>query len=180
MLANFSFVVVACIAGLASVSSLPVQALTSGVPAAGLPSADTYSSTVLPEKAGIVSWRTLAAVESVPKGVRLVTKFSDEILSLDGKEVKLQGFMIPLSTSERQGRFLISAVPPDCAFCLPAGPEALVEVVAKGPVKFGGEPIVVVGKFAVLKDDDGGLLYRLADAEVLGSAVSAPAAKPSK
>lgn len=59
---------------------------------------------------------------------------------------------------------LQTAVPPSCAFCLPAGPDQLVEVQARTAVKYGFEPIVVSGKFAVLKDDEMGLYYRLTDA----------------
>jgi hypothetical protein len=45
----------------------------------------------------------------------------------------------------------------------------MVEVIAKTPVKYGFEPIVVSGKFAVLKDDPTGVLYRLTDAESIGA-----------
>jgi hypothetical protein len=37
-------------------------------------------------------------------------------------------------------------------------------------VKFGFEPIVVSGRFAVLKDDANGVLYRLTDAVFTGAA----------
>ena len=76
---------------------------------------------------------------------------------------------------DKQKRFLLSAVPPHCSFCLPAGPDAVIEVMAKTPVKYGFEPIVVSGRFAVLKDDPAGVLYRLTDAESVGSAMPAPA-----
>ena len=45
----------------------------------------------------------------------------------------------------------------------------MVEVIAKTPVKYGFEPIVVSGKFAVLKDDPTGVLYRLTDAVSIGA-----------
>jgi hypothetical protein len=37
-------------------------------------------------------------------------------------------------------------------------------VVAKAPVKYGFDPIVLSGRFVVLKDDPLGLYYRLTDA----------------
>ena len=58
---------------------------------------------------------------------------------------------------------------------MPAGPEALVEVVAKRPIKYGVEPIVMTGRFAVLKGDESGLFYRLIGAEAIGPAIQAPA-----
>jgi hypothetical protein len=51
----------------------------------------------------------------------------------------------------------------------------VVEVIAKTSVKYGFEPIIVSGRFAVLKDDPAGVLYRLTDAEAVGSAMPAPA-----
>jgi hypothetical protein len=55
-------------------------------------------------------------------------------------------------------------MPVDCAFCLPGGPEAFVEVKMKKPLAFGFEPVVLAGKLAVLKDDPTGVFYRLTDA----------------
>jgi uncharacterized protein len=159
--------------------ALSAGAVTTGIPASGLPTAAHYSAALLPETAGIVPWRTLAQIETEQVGLRVVTRFSREILELDQKDVKVQGFIVPLDVGERQKRFLLSAVPPECPFCLPAGPEALVEVQAKTPVRYGVEPIVVSGRFAVLKDEDGGLLYRLTNAEASGPAAPAPAAAPS-
>jgi hypothetical protein len=143
----------------------PSLAVTTDVPQKGLPSANTFSATILPERAGVVSWKTLAQVEPVKQGNRMVPSFAKDILALDRRDAKVQGFMIPLDVGDKQKRFLITAVPPHCSFCLPAGPDAMVEVVAKNAVRYTFDPIVVAGKFAVLKDDAGGLLYRLTDAE---------------
>ena len=52
----------------------------------------------------------------------------------------------------------------------------MVEVVAKTPVKYTFDPIVITGKFAVLKDDASGLLYRLSDAAQVEVAQLAPGA----
>jgi hypothetical protein len=158
----------------APVLALPAHAVTSNIPQAGLPSANEYAAALLPERAGVVSWRTLGQVVPVQQGGRMVPEFSKDILSLDKRDVKVQGFIIPLDMGDKQKRFLLSAVPPHCSFCLPAGPDAVVEVIAKTPVKYSFEPIVVSGRFVVLKDDAGGLLYRLTDAEYTGAAMPAP------
>jgi hypothetical protein len=159
---------------LAVAAAAAAQAVTTVGPA-GLPSAADYGTTLLPERAGVVSWRTLAEVTSVKQGARMVNEFSPAILTLDKRDVKVQGFMIPLDMGDKQKRFLLSAVPPHCAFCMPAGPDAVVEIIARTPVKFGFEPIVVSGKFAVLRDDANGVLYRLTDAVYTGAAVPAAA-----
>ena len=69
---------------------------------------------------------------------------------------------------KRQKSFILSAMPPSCAFCMPGGPDAIVEVKAKTPIKYGYEPVVISGRFVVLKDDPTGLFYRLTDAVVVG------------
>jgi uncharacterized protein len=123
-----------------------------------------YASKPLPELKGVISWKTLADVTPVRQNDRFVPQFSKDVVALDKKDVRLQGFMMPLDMGEKQKRFLLVAMPPSCAFCLPGGPDQLVEVLAKSPVKYGFDPIVVSGKFTVLKDDPMGLYYRLTDA----------------
>ena len=51
-----------------------------------------------------------------------------------------------------------------CSFCTPGGPESMVEVKARTPVKYTLEPVVIEGRFAVLADDPYGLYYRVSDA----------------
>jgi hypothetical protein len=145
--------------------TLPALALNSKIAATALPSATTYSATVLPELQGVVSWKTLAQVETVTQGSKVVPQFSKELLGLDKQSVRVQGYILPMDMGDKQRHFLISAVPPHCPFCLPAGPDAIVEVFAKQPVTYGFEPIIISGRMAVLKDDPGGILYRLTEAE---------------
>jgi hypothetical protein len=123
-----------------------------------------YEGKPLPELKGVVSWRTLAQVEPIKQNDRFVPQFSSNVTALDRKEVKLQGFMMPLDMGERQKRFILTAMPPSCAFCLPGGPDQLVEVQARTPVKYGFDPIVLTGRLQVLRDDPMGLYYRLVDA----------------
>ena len=118
----------------------------------------------LPEVKGVVSWRTLSQVQPVKVKDRVVPQFADNVLKLNATEVKLQGFMMPLEMGDKQKHFVLTAMPQTCAFCLPGGPEALVEVRAKTAVKYTFEPVILTGKLAVLKDDPNGLYYRLTDA----------------
>ncbi|HVF63272.1 MAG TPA: DUF3299 domain-containing protein [Casimicrobiaceae bacterium] len=163
--------------GLLAATATHAQAVTN-VPPSGLPSASDFSAQILPERAGIVSWRTLAQVSPVKRGDKIVPEFTKEILALDRRDAKLQGFMIPLDVGDRQKRFLLTAVPTHCSFCLPAGPDSIVEIVAKTPVRYTFEPIVVSGRFSVLRDDSAGLLYRLTDAAQVETAQLAPSAPP--
>ncbi len=146
-----------------------VPAFDSAIPPTGLPSASQFSASLLPEQQGVVSWKTLAQVEPVKRDGRMVPEFAKEILGLDKRQIRIQGFILPMDLGDKQRHFLISAVPPHCPFCLPAGPDAVVEVWARKPVSYGFEPVVLEGKLAVLKDDPNGLLYRLSEATLIAS-----------
>ena len=147
----------------------PGIAFDASVPPQGLPSAADYGSTLLPDQAGVVSWRTLAKVEPINDHGRIVSRFDPSITELDRTIVRVQGFMLPMDLGDMQHHFLISAVPPHCPFCLPAGPDALMEVRAKKAVAYSLEPVLLSGKFIVVKNDSYGLLYQLMDADVIRS-----------
>lgn len=132
-----------------------------------IPSTPAAAPKPLPEVKGVVSWKTLAEVQSVRQKDKFVPQFSSAIAALEKKEVKVQGYMMPLDPGEKQKRFILSAMPPSCSFCLPGGPDQIVEVQAKAPVKYGFEPIVVSGRLALLREDPMGLWYRLTDAVVV-------------
>jgi hypothetical protein len=117
-----------------------------------------------PAKQGLLSWEALGQAGIVKKGDRYVPEYPKEVAALDTKVVRLQGFMMPLEVGATQKRFLLSAQPTDCAYCVPSGPEGLVEVQARAPVKYGPDPIYVTGKFVLARDDASGLFYRLVDA----------------
>jgi hypothetical protein len=119
----------------------------------------------LPEVKGVVPWNVLAQVKSTQVGNKFVPDFAADVRALDQREVKLQGFMLPLVTGERHDRFLLTMRPPHCPFCLSLGPEYIVEVRTRAPIKHTYEPLVLSGRFAVLRDDPFGLYYRLNDAQ---------------
>jgi hypothetical protein len=116
------------------------------------------------EAAGVVPWYTLSKVSFVQRDGKSTLQFSEGIQALDGKEVKLRGYVTPLQLGSSQKHFLLSTKPPSCAFCIPAGADETVEVFCKTPVKYSLEPVTVAGTFAVLANDPGGLFYRMADA----------------
>jgi hypothetical protein len=118
----------------------------------------------LEEREGVVSWALLSSVQLKPERARVVPVFPPAVRALHDKTVKVQGFMLPLEPGERQRHFLLSSVPTTCSFCVPAGPEGLVEVRTREPVKVTVDAITVEGRMAVLGDDKFGLLYRVTEA----------------
>ena len=124
----------------------------------------------LQEKEGVVSWSVLSSVTTKPERNRLVPVFPKPVQALNNQTVKVQGFMMPLEPGDKQKHFLLSSVPTSCTFCVPAGPEGLVEVKTLTPVKYTLEPVMVEGKLSVLPKDPYGLYYRIVGAQP----VSAP------
>jgi hypothetical protein len=118
----------------------------------------------LPERKDVLSWKLLSQVELVKQKDRYVPKFAAPVAALDQKMVKVQGYMLPLQTGDKQTHFVLSAMPQTCAFCMPGGPEQMVEIKSKTAVKYTFDAVVVTGKLSVLKDDPTGVFYRIVDA----------------
>ena len=145
--------------------TLPVQAqdnLGPHIPPAGF---DASKLRPLQERKDLLSWKLLAEVELVRMKDRYVPKFSSNVSALNQKQVRVQGFMIPLQMGDKQTHFVLAAMPQSCQFCMPGGPESSIEVKTRKPVKYTFDPVTVAGKLAVLKEDTTGIFYRIVDAE---------------
>ena len=118
---------------------------------------------------GALTWETLSDLEvrvETPAPLQTIfhIEFPEHLRALDGEVVRLKGFMYPLEAGETHDKFLLSALPPACPFCLPGGARTLVDVLCAEPVAYTLEPVMLVGRLALLKDDDSGLYYRLTEA----------------
>jgi hypothetical protein len=118
----------------------------------------------LSERADVVPWSVLTDVKTKAEKNRILPVFTVSQMALNQKSQRIQGFMMPLEPGEKQKHFLLTSVPMTCSFCTPGGPESMVEVKTKTPVKYTLEPVVVEGRFLVLADDSYGLYYRVTDA----------------
>jgi hypothetical protein len=118
----------------------------------------------LAERADVLPWSLLTDVKTKVEKNRILPQFNAGQIALNQKSQRVQGFMMPLEPGEKQKHFLLTSVPLTCSFCTPGGPESMVEVRTKTPVKYSLEPVVVEGRFLVLNDDSYGLYYRITDA----------------
>ena len=118
----------------------------------------------LPKRDDVLAWSLLTDVTTRVDNRRIVPVYPAAVKALNQKTQRLQGFMMPLEPGEQQRHFLLSSVPLTCAFCTPGGPESMVEVRTKSPVKYSLGAVVVEGKFHVLENDPYGLYYRFTEA----------------
>ena len=128
------------------------------------PGVDPSQFKPLPERSDVLSWKVLSQVELVKQKDRYVPQFAKDVAALDQKQVKVQGFIMPLQMGDKQSHFVLTAMPQTCSFCMPGGPESMVEVKSKTPAKYTFEPVVLTGKLSILKEDPTGVFYRLTDA----------------
>lgn len=117
-------------------------------------------------------WKTLAKITYVKEYNELMgfkvdkPVFSPEIKALEGKTVTVRGFIIPTEGYKSHTEFIFSAFPYSmCFFCGGAGPETVMEVKTKTPVKYTAEAVTLRGVLKLNADDINRLMYFLEEAE---------------
>lgn len=118
-----------------------------------------------------VTWEMLQEVEidyrqdSTHNIWELLPVYSDEILALDGMEIQITGFVIPVSLATNE--FVLSAFPfASCFFCGGAGPESVVAIYPKKKIQLQTDELrSFSGRLSIYKRSDG-LLYQLENARL--------------
>ncbi len=94
--------------------------------------------------------------------------FSEDIKALNGKEVTVKGFIIPVEGYKGHKEFILSAFPYSmCFFCGGAGPESVMEVSAIEAIEYSTEAITIRGRLKLNSDDVNELMYALTDAKLV-------------
>jgi hypothetical protein len=120
------------------------------------------------------TWKTLSRITFKKEydevlGLKIdVPVFGTEVKSMEGKEVTVKGYIIPTDGYKSQKEFVFSAFPYNmCFFCGGAGPETVMEVVSKEPIKYTSEPVYLKGILRLNGKDVNRLIYSLEKAEKL-------------
>ncbi len=115
-------------------------------------------------------WKTLSKITFTKEydemlGFKVdVPVFSEEVQALADKEVTVKGYIIPVEGYRSHKEFIFSAYPYNmCFFCGGAGPETVMEVYAKAPIKYTAEPVVIKGRLELNASDINRLIYALHD-----------------
>ena len=114
-------------------------------------------------------WTTLSEIDWYQKYSKVYNtqigfpKFSEKTKVLEGKEISLKGYVLPLDTED--GSIIISALPyASCFFCGGAGIETVMAIFADNQRKYElDEQVTFKGTFT-LNDGETGLIYNLKEA----------------
>lgn len=127
-----------------------------------------FSPIVAQSNAGNTMWKTLSKITYKKEydemlGFKIdVPVFSEDVLALDGEEVTITGYIIPVEGYKSHKEFIFSAYPYNmCFFCGGAGPETVMEVVAVEPVPYTAEPVTIKGTLRLNATDINRLMYAL-------------------
>lgn len=116
-------------------------------------------------------WKTLSKITYKKQydelmGFKIdVPVFSDQVKALEGKEIEVKGYIIPVEGYKSHKEFIFSAFPYNmCFFCGGAGPETVMEVESREPIEYTAEQVVLTGKLTLNDDDVNRLMYLITDA----------------
>ena len=92
---------------------------------------------------------------------------SPVVKQLEGTEIEVKGYLIPLDAKKESAHVMLSAYPvSNCFFCGKAGPETAAQAFMKGGKKIPhtDEKVVMRGILRINEKDMNSLLYTLEDA----------------
>ena len=117
-------------------------------------------------------WRDLAGVTykigEDDFGELYLPVFADKIKKMEGKTITADGYIIPFEGMFKPEHIILSSLPlAECFFCGSGGPETVMEVMLKNPIKYTSKRVQVKGTLVLNSKDPEKLMYILKDAELL-------------
>ena len=97
-------------------------------------------------------------------------KFSEMIQKLDGTEIELPGFIVPLEGKKKQKQLFFSLYPyANCFFCGNAGPETVIEVQmdADEYLEYTDQQISLSGIFKFIPGNIDSVMFKLEQAKLV-------------
>lgn len=121
---------------------------------------------------GGVAWSLLESTKEVTRTNsrgQTISKpdFPTGVRALDGKKIKVAGYMMPLQNGKNQTHFVLLAYPPDCPFHLNPGPAQFIEVKTAKGVPFDYSVKTIEGVLELAGQDEGGVFYKISNARAL-------------
>jgi len=134
-------------------------------PKSGPPIEDVWKPAKTPT--GGISWKLLESTGEARRRDEqgyILSKplFPPSVQNLDGKRIKVAGWMMPLENAATQKRFVLLGYPPGCPFHFHAGPNQFIEVLADTPFKTDEiNPHTVSGVLELTGYDESGIFYKM-------------------
>lgn len=134
----------------------------------GQPADERAAQDTLPQSKDPL-WKTLAKTKITIDQEQYLYKAShpSEVKKLTGKEITIQGFIMPLEATETFKHFLLSKRTPTCGFCPPGEPNEVIDVHTKDPVEWVDGIVTLRGTFGLINNEQMGMFFELKDAEQL-------------
>lgn len=122
-------------------------------------------------KAGQVSsesWKAFADVKFKLRDDFYFPQFGEKVKALNGKSIEVAGYLYPFEQTRWSKHFALSSLPLNaCFFCGVGGPETVVEVEARIPVKQSEKPVRLRGILVLNATNTEKMIYVLTNAEVI-------------
>jgi uncharacterized protein len=102
-----------------------------------------------------------------PKTKIIYTKpnFAAGVKALNGKQIKVAGWMMPLENSKSQKRWVMLGYPPGCPFHMHALPNQFIEVLSPAGIPVNETKVhIMTGTLQLTGQDESGIFYRLVNA----------------
>lgn len=119
---------------------------------------------------GGVSWRVLEATRDITRTDAegyLVSRpqFTAQVRRLEGRRIKVAGWMDAFEPGRRQTHFVLLGYPPGCPFHWHAAPNQFIEVKASIAFPLSDERMIVVeGVLELTGEDESGIFFVLKNA----------------
>jgi hypothetical protein len=117
------------------------------------------------------TWNLLATAKVAvdAKSGLMTADFTPDVRRLEGKTMKIEGFMLPLEMGRASIHFALTRRNSGCPFCPPSQPTEAVEIMTTTLVKLTADLITLSGVLYLHPSSDQGMFYQLRQAEVVAS-----------
>ncbi len=90
-----------------------------------------------------------------------------EVKAMNGSDVTIGGFVLPLDGQDNTRHFLLTKRTPVCMFCPPGAPNEVIEVKANHAVPWTDAMIKVHGRFTLVNNGEKAIFFALNGADKL-------------
>lgn len=121
-----------------------------------------------PTPPGGTSWAVLESTKEIQRQqsgtIYSKPDFSPRVKALNGKRIRVNGYVMPLQNAARQSHFVLLAYPPDCPFHLDPAPTQFLEVRVVKAIAVNSNVRTIEGVLTLAGADESGIFYKLTNA----------------